>query len=728
MGIQSASVYAENVVFQAERGHGFAAEKANHKIDQLFGKTARLIGGDNAKNGADRIVDGAYIQTKYCNGGGKCISDCFDSNGKFRYLTEGKPMQIEVPSDMYESAVQSMQEKIRQGRLPGVSDHHKASEIVRKGNVTYNQAKNIAKFGTVEGLTYDAANGIQLAGGAGSVSAAVTFALSVWRGEGASEALEAACYSGLKVGGIAFITTIATSQLGKTGLELGLRPGADWVTGQLGSKATRWISSNLSSIHGASNLSGAASKNHVSKLLRGNFVTAAVTTVVLSSGDFVRLFQGRISFGQAFKNIGTTGAAVAGGLGGASYGAALGATAGGTIGSAIPILGTAAGIVVGKFLGGILGGLVGGSAAGSATSSVLDGFIEDDAQAMLLIVNEVFGDLAVEYLLSEAEATASIGQFEQLNLVEKLRDVYASKDRQASAAAILSPLIETQVKLRPKVVLPSASEFMSGIRKMVDRTMVAEARERRIRLLQGIGHTLKWCATVAGISLAIWYAQEYWQRLPTPVPLPIESAVPVPLPIPDTVNVPVEPVAEAPPRPTANLPESADIPPSPEGGEAKINTAPSADQVLTSIKGKKYTEALAMLNDGANLKELSDEQNVFTIFIDSNPSLYYSSESPENEDVKLLKKLISSGATGLEKSTSFGGLVWHQILYMTQIDLPKFFIILDLMIENGVNLNQQDSRKKTILSIANWGPTQPGLVMRGGCVTYKDSNFKMCPD
>lgn len=57
------------------------------------------------KNGADRLVDNQYIQTKYCSSASKSIAECFE-NKTFRYFdAEGKPMQIEVPSDQYESAV-----------------------------------------------------------------------------------------------------------------------------------------------------------------------------------------------------------------------------------------------------------------------------------------------------------------------------------------------------------------------------------------------------------------------------------------------------------------------------------------------------------------------------------------------------------------------------------------------------------------------------------------------
>lgn len=182
--IGSSENYADNVILGASRGHGFAAEKANHLKDIMTGKDAKIVGGDNAKNGADRLVDGVNIQTKYCNSGSKCISECFEE-GTFRYLNnDGSPMQIEVPSDKYDSAVQAMENRIKKGQVPGVTDPELAKDIVRKGAFTYEQVRNIAKFGTIESLTYDAVNGIKLAGTAMGISAAVSFAVSLWNGEG----------------------------------------------------------------------------------------------------------------------------------------------------------------------------------------------------------------------------------------------------------------------------------------------------------------------------------------------------------------------------------------------------------------------------------------------------------------------------------------------------------------------------------------------------------------
>ena len=52
--------------YHSKQGHGFAAEDANALWDKMHGKRVDKVGMDNSKNGADRVVNGVEIQTKYC--------------------------------------------------------------------------------------------------------------------------------------------------------------------------------------------------------------------------------------------------------------------------------------------------------------------------------------------------------------------------------------------------------------------------------------------------------------------------------------------------------------------------------------------------------------------------------------------------------------------------------------------------------------------------------------
>ena len=421
--VGSGANYADTVgILEKPNPHGFFAERANDLFDKFAGKEAKLIGEGNERNGPDRLVDGVQLQSKYCRSGPACIAECF-KDGEFRYFNpDGSPMQIEVPSDMYESAVKAMEGRIRRGQVEGVSDPTKAREIVRQGRFTYTQASNIARFGTVESLTYDAVNGVKLAGQAMGISAAVSFAVSIWNGEEIDVALKRACKAGLTVGGMAWIGSIAASQLGRTGIDQALKRPTEWAVEKMGSKATDWIAKGL-----GSSATGKTAAAQVSKVLRGNVVTAIATTAVLSSVDLVRMFNGRMSGAQLFKNVTVTASGVAGGTAGWIGGAALGAKVG-TLVSPGP--GTAVGAVV----GGVLGSLGVGTGASKGAAAILDEFIEDDAKEMMAIMEKVFGDLGAEYLLTEEEAMAVIEDFQALDLPDVLRDMYAAEDRRAVRA------------------------------------------------------------------------------------------------------------------------------------------------------------------------------------------------------------------------------------------------------------------------------------------------------
>lgn len=443
----------EEEKFHARQGHGFAAERANTLYDKLTGHDAKIIGDDNAKNGADRLVDGVYIQSKYCATGSRCVNECFEEGGKgtFRYMIDGKPMQIEVPSDKYDDALKAMEEKIRNGQVKGVTDPEEAKNIVRKGHFTYAQAKNIAKAGTIESLTYDAANGAIIATSAFGVTAIITLATSVWNGEDFEDALKIATYSGLKVGGTAFVTSILAAQLSKAGLNSALVGSSEAIVSMMGPKASAILINAFRT--GAKPIYGAAAMKSAAKLLRGNAITAGVTFVVLSSFDVANIFRGRISGKQLFKNMAGTAATVGGGTGGWIAGAAAGS-------ALLPGVGTV--------IGGIAGSLVGGAVAGKATNAVVGAFIEDDADEMVKIIQDVFTDMASEYLLSNKEAEKSVDKLRDILDGKMLKNMFASSDRKQFARNMLVPIIEKEVSKREIIHELSTEQMVNCVKAVLE--------------------------------------------------------------------------------------------------------------------------------------------------------------------------------------------------------------------------------------------------------------------
>ena len=393
-------------------GHGEMAEEALTLMDKIAGKDATVVGRTNEKNGADRLVDGMQIQTKYASSGWKCINDCFDKvNGMFRYFNpDGTPMQIEVPSDKYYEAINVFRTKILEGKIPGVTNPDDAYKYIRKGKLTYQQALNLCKPGTIESLTYDAATGFVYCSFALGISFLTTYVLCYAQTGNKKDSLNAAFVAGIQVFGLSFLGHVLTAQIGRTALTKQLVPLSTYLVKSLGFKTTQNIVNAIRAMSGKTAISGAAATKQLAKILRSNAVTSIITFVVFSAPDTYNMFTKKISNAQYTKNmlslIGTMasagGGTVAASIGAAKIGAATGTTINPGIGTAI----------------GIGGGLIGGAIGGTAVKTLGDKIREDDSIIFSRMFNGILLNLIYEYMLQEAEIDA---------LIEKLNSIKAKE-------------------------------------------------------------------------------------------------------------------------------------------------------------------------------------------------------------------------------------------------------------------------------------------------------------
>ena len=439
--------------FQAAQGHGYAAEQANNLYDFLTGKDAKIVGGDNAKDGPDRMVNGVNIQTKYCHDAASSVQAAFE-NGQYRYVNaDGSPMQLEVPADQYEKAVELMAKRIERGEVPGVTDPEQAKEIVRKGKFTYQQAVNITKFGTIESIAFDAVNGEIICTSAFGITAALTFAQHCWQGDPMDVAVEEAAYSGLQVGGAAFANSVITAQLMRTDLPKLLQGPTDVIVDLLGPKVSAILANAL---RDGANIYGAAAMKSLSKLLRCNFVTSTVMTFVLSASDIRNAFRGRISVKQLIKNIITVGGGIAGGI--------VGAAAAGQA-----ILGLATGGASTLVSGAVaaVGGMAGGMAGSSGAHALVGQFVEDDAVEMTRLIEDAFCQQAQDYLLNQDELEIALDELNLKLTGEKLLDMYASPDHEAYAEQFVKEIVERTVQGRCRIYMPTEAQMIQGIGRVV---------------------------------------------------------------------------------------------------------------------------------------------------------------------------------------------------------------------------------------------------------------------
>ena len=380
--------------YHTKGGHGFAAEDANAFYDIVRFKDVDLVGRNNELNGADRIVEGIKIQTKYYKTPQETISSAFDSkSGLYRYTGQ----ILEVPADQYEACVKLMERKIIEGKVPGFKNPEDARKIVKKGLLTYNQARNIAKVGNIDSLMFDAATQAVISTHVLGLSFTIAFALAKWRGKSHQEAMKVAMKSAIETAGTTFITGIVTAQLLRT-----KSAAAATVTMRHGVKIVykspigKSLIENLAKASLRKPVYGAAAVNHVSKLLRSNAIVLTVSTAVTIAPDFYRAaVRKNISWKQFTKNLIVNVSSAAGGIGGWMAGAAAGAA----VGSAFPIIGTG---VVG-FIGGVIGALAGGGISGKVSKKVVDSFAKDDAEEMMEILEKVVEEISYDYLLTKEE-------------------------------------------------------------------------------------------------------------------------------------------------------------------------------------------------------------------------------------------------------------------------------------------------------------------------------------
>lgn len=457
------AVVAENFsAVNTKTGHGEMAEEALTLLDKLSGKDVKVVGRTNEKNGADRLVDGVEIQTKYYSSGKGCVDACFDkTTGNFRYQsTNGEPMLVEVPKDKYADAINEFRKKILEGKVPGVTNPDDASKYIKQGKLTYKQALNLCRPGTIESLTYDTVTGAINCSFAFGITFLTTFIISYSQTGNRKEAMNSAFAAGIQVFGLAFFAHVFTQQVARTTLTKQLIPLSTYIVNAMGYKTVQTIVNAIRSMAGKSAISGAAAMKQLAKILRSNVVTSAITFIVFSVPDTYNIFCKRLSKAQYTKNmlslIGTMAAAGGGTLGTSLVVAKVGAETGTII---APGVGTAIGIA---------GGLVGGLLGGAAIKAAGDAIREDDSVVIARLFNGVVINMIYEYMLSESEINVVIEKFDSLkpkDFKKLFKSVVSFKKQEKIIEDYIRHFYEEVIRSRPKISEPSPSDLVEFVKQ-----------------------------------------------------------------------------------------------------------------------------------------------------------------------------------------------------------------------------------------------------------------------
>ena len=395
-----------NSIVSAPSGHGHAAEYANNLMDKIkypF-KYVRQTGQDNAKNGADRMVGNQKIQTKYYARASGTVNSAFESKsdgGMYRY----KGMQLEVPKDQYDKAVELFEEKIKQGKVEGVTNPKEAKNYIRKGNVTYREAKLIAQGGNLTSIKFDAIDGaINSLPGVG-ISFVIVFSQARWSGSETKDAALMAGKAGLRTLAMGTSIYVASQQFAKVFTKQ--------INNYFGKKVTAEVIARRAA--------------------------PVISFAVIITPDIFDALIGRISSQQLLKNAAVAGGGMLAGVGAGAGAGVLGGTLAGPLGAAV-------GAAVGAIAGGIVGGF--------GVKLIADQFIEDDRVEMFAQLKEEFIDLVMIISLSQEEFNRiQEGVFND-HLEGLLKDMFQRKEGSRNyAKEFVESQVQSVIKDRKKVEL-----------------------------------------------------------------------------------------------------------------------------------------------------------------------------------------------------------------------------------------------------------------------------------
>ena len=459
------AIFAEHKAsINTPAGHGEMAEEAINMLDRLHGFDAKIIGRDNAKDGADRQVGDIFIQTKYYNSARGSLEACFNpETGQYRYMKDGKPMQLEVPKDQYQKVLDGFRRKIEKGKVPGVTDPNEAVNIVRKGRLTYQQVVNLTEPGTIESLSYDAHTGVVTCSCALGITFVVTVFL-IWRKTGdIKQAIQAGASAGLQVFGISFVQHMLVSQIARTGLANSLLAPSQFVVGKLGYQASATIVNGIRALSGKSALYGAAASKHLAKILRSNALTSVLSFAAFSIPETYNAAAQKISVAQYAKNMSVLAGSIVASAGGAIAAGVVAAKVAGAAGTAVtPGVGTVVGIA---------GGFVGGAVGAKVVQTTGDILHEDDVETLSRLFNAYVSSLIGEYLLDEAEIdclTSRLNEIKQKELKLLFENLKKAKEQERVVRDFLNPYFKAIVIQREQFMLPSPDCIIEALVELVE--------------------------------------------------------------------------------------------------------------------------------------------------------------------------------------------------------------------------------------------------------------------
>jgi uncharacterized protein YcfJ/uncharacterized membrane protein len=318
-------------------------------------------------------------------------------------------------------ACYALNTKFLTGPVPGVNDPKQAKDLLVKSHITYEQSRNIVKFGTFESVMFDISEGAVVGLGAASISFTISTCVLYVQTKDVSKAARAAAVQAAATFGKTVSVYVGAQQLHRLA-------GVQRLLSVVDAKYFSPSVSNFLKVG-----MGVEGRDALSKVLRGTIVTSVVLIAITSGPDLVRLIRGRMSQAQFIKNLAVASSGIAGGI----VGSVVGGVAGASFGP------------IGAFIGRTVGGIVGGMAAAMIANQIAGALMEEDRVKMIALIQRQVEYLARTFMLVSDELDALRENLDRSLTSESIELLFAASNRRAYANALIKPAVVAVVKQRP---------------------------------------------------------------------------------------------------------------------------------------------------------------------------------------------------------------------------------------------------------------------------------------
>jgi hypothetical protein len=394
---------------------------------------------------------------KYNSTAQRCVDSCLNY-GEIRHINmDGSAMKVEIPQDKYEEAVRDIEKRIFNKETSPNVKIEDAVELLKKGNVTYTQAKTLAKEGKIEGLSYYEIDGSIESDGILGLSGMVEYALAIWDGLSREEALIKGITRTMRVFDTYFIDCLKISDESKKDEYKRFVKSNNITENDEEIKLYRYPTSsiNYENMYNSIDI-----KNYKkNSLVNTSEIVGTITNAIFSSTDMKNVLLGDTSSKSFIKKI----IVILLGILGGTLGWIFGSYVGGIIASIIPFIP----LKVASISGGIIASLLIVMIFIGVSRLLLDRYIKDDAKEIIDIFNQELQIVEIENMLTSKEVSLILKHITNDNIPNLLRGMKGSVNKRVTASTMINKECRFILDARKHIVIPSEHEIINILDSLV---------------------------------------------------------------------------------------------------------------------------------------------------------------------------------------------------------------------------------------------------------------------